>query len=810
MKSQAAVVRRGDVVRIRASRWRITSCAGYGPTVVVDATGCDATNRAERARFLLPFEPLDRIDAPAAPAVVRPARWRHTARPALADACPSWTSLRTAARANLTPIPFQLEPALALARGDACRFLIADSVGLGKTVEAGLMLAEILERRPEARAIVIAPAGLRDQWRLELRTRFNLDAQVLDAAHIATAARQLPGHVNPWAIQPIAITSIDYVKRPEVIRALEPLVWDLAVFDEAHNLTGRSDRAAAAGLLASRARVVVLLTATPHTGDDGAFKRLCELGKLGSGEPLAVFRRTRADAGLADAPRSPLLRVRPTADEAVMHEVLMAYVQRVWRESPARTLTGARLAASVLARRACSSAYALARSAERRLMLLSDTAGVPRMQPELPFGQDAQVDEAPQWQLGTRGLSDAAAERQYLQRLLALAVTAAASESKIAALRRLLSRIEEPAIVFTEYRDTLQRLAGELGDAHPLQLHGGLTPRERADVLRRFTGGRARLLLATDAGSEGLNLHQRCRLVINLELPWTPLRLEQRAGRVDRIGQARQVHAIHLVGAGTCEELTLARLVERGRRQRTVLTLLSRAPDEARIAAAALGREPLPDPAPAPLLPDDVVALDLREDALAENLRVERARALLATESNHRTERRGVITHLRRRRAVPAAPECLWLFKVTVAGANGHLLWEPVVPVRATTSSRHGPSAQASRTTLDPLHPGVQRVLAEARGRLLQELRRSLDRAVGVWRTREWRVTDELQSDDGRLSAGLLQPGLFDRRAEHLAASQASLLTEALVRSEERLADLSAIQQPLVEGCDLIFAVLLE
>ena len=199
---------------------------------------------------------------------------------------------------------------------------------------------------------------------------------------------------------------------------------------------------------------------------------------------------------------------------------------------------------SALARRACSSAGSLARSVERRLTLMNGEPA-PGMQPGLPFDDMGADDDEPNTVLSSAGLHDSADERRRLEHLLELARTAAAAESKLRALKRLLSRAREPAIVFTEYRDTLQRIGSVLTDVESAQLHGGLTPHERADALRRFTRGNARLLLATDTASEGLNLHQRCRLVVNLELPWTPLRLEQRAGRIDRIGQERRVHAVH-------------------------------------------------------------------------------------------------------------------------------------------------------------------------------------------------------------------------------------------------------------------------
>ena len=181
------------------------------------------------------------------------------------------------------------------------------------------------------------------------------------------------------------IASIDYIKRPEVMRSLETLLWDVVVLDEAHHLAGRSDRAAAGSMLGDRARALVLLTATPHSGDDEAFARLCSLGSAGSSEPLVTFRRTRADAGGHVARRAPLLRVRPTHAETAMHVALMAYAQLVWNQSAQTRLSNARLAMSVLARRACSSAGSLARSVERRLTLMNGEPAMPGMQPGLPF-----------------------------------------------------------------------------------------------------------------------------------------------------------------------------------------------------------------------------------------------------------------------------------------------------------------------------------------------------------------------------------------------------------------------------------------
>jgi hypothetical protein len=174
-------------------------------------------------------------------------------------------------------------------------------------------------------------------------------------------------------------------------------------------------------------------------------------------------------------------------------------------------------------------------------------------------------------------LADASAEHGLLDAVLRAARTAGGSESKLLALTRLLRRTRESALVFTEYRDTALHVSGQLGGV-PI-LHGGLDRQARARVVDGFSRGAHRILIATDAGGQGLNLHQRCRLVINLELPWNPVRLEQRIGRVDRIGQTRRVHAVHFVGLHTGETAILARLHSRMATARDVLTDLDSSVD---------------------------------------------------------------------------------------------------------------------------------------------------------------------------------------------------------------------------------------
>src|ERR687896_1165863 len=131
----------------------------------------------------------------------------------------------------------QLEPVLAIVRGLGSRVLIADDVGLGKTIQAGLIVSELKARGAADRILVLAPAGLRDQWAAELSDRFELDAAVVDMSGARRRAAQLPVGTNPWATIPIAIASFDYVKRPELLPAIASCRWDVVIIDEAHGVT---------------------------------------------------------------------------------------------------------------------------------------------------------------------------------------------------------------------------------------------------------------------------------------------------------------------------------------------------------------------------------------------------------------------------------------------------------------------------------------------------------------------------------------------------------------------------------------------
>lgn len=782
------LLRPGHIVRARGEPWIVHRHRAGAQGSILDVRGRGADNHGVRASFLLPYEPIEHLPSSDAPRIVRPRTWRRMARGILAEATPSYDALRSPARATLALLPFQLEPAIALVSGLATRLLIADDVGLGKTIQAGLIISETLERRPDAHILVVTPAGLRDQWRGELRDRFDRDSTILDSASIAGQATHWNG--NPWSAPGILLTSLDYVKRPEVARALEALIWDVVVFDEAHALAGRSDRATIASVLARRARTLVLLTATPHSGDDRAFTRLTSLGDFGVPSPadsahrafpLLVFRRTRHDVGMASTRRTLSLRVRPTAHESEMHRVLMDYVRLVWKTA---AVPAARLAMSVLMRRACSSASSLARSIDMRLRLLGTDASRDVLQMGLPFGDPADEDGEPGAELSSPGLTDPAEERRWLERLLQLAQLAAALESKPAALRRLLRRADEPAIVFTEYRDTLRHLAHSLRDFEPAQLHGAMTPAERHDVLGRFVSGDVRVLLATDAASEGLNLHHRCRLVINLELPWTPVRLEQRIGRVERLGQQKRVHAVHLLAAATCEEASVAMLLSRMQRVANVLGSMRAAAYEERIASVSIGESPDDAPEATPVaLPPGVVIGDLRAAATAEAARLEHVRRLAGNDTR---DGRPCVTMLRRRsgRAMNH-----WAYRLVFEDSELQPLWTTLIAIEEGQRLSHRSSA-AIRHRVHLLASVVEHAFSPLATRLLSSLAADLHRSQSSAIERERVIAEGLRQQRARLATSLLQPGLFDRRAERAAAAQNATLNEALTRSSLRLAEL--------------------
>jgi hypothetical protein len=375
----------------------------------------------------------------------------------------------------------------------------------------------------------------------------------------------------------------------------------------------------------------------------------------------------------------------------------------------------------------------------------------------------------------------------WVERLIELAEQATVS-SKIAAVRRLLRRTTERLIVFSEYRDVVQTVATALADLGPVAvLHGGLAASARQEVIRSFVSGDTRVLVTTDTAGEGLNLEARCRLVVNLELPWSPLRLEQRIGRVDRIGQTRRVHAVHLLHRGSFEETVLARLEWRRACAAAELSIDDGALAEREIAAAVLGGKAIsPSASVIPPGGSPVAADSGQMPVLAQR----RLRALARRGPIDAPVNRPVYGRASRR-GQPAAGIIL-LFAGDLVAGDGRLLQREVMPLHVCLEPPH---------TLRELRKDVLLQLVKRCG-LEPLLRTEMDRRASIARADSARFAAgvERRAADliaalGRHDRQLVQGSLFDRRREQEAQLRADAVAGGHAHLGRRRGDAAALTQ---------------
>lgn len=682
------VWRVGTPLLVRGRRWRVDAITFADECAQLRLTPLEGDARGQLS-ILTPFDRPAPLRITPGSRVVSRRRWLHEVDRRVISLHP-FGSLATAARASIHLLPYQLEPAIAVTRFGACRLLITDGVGQGKTIQAGLILSELAAEAESFRALVLVPAGLRNQWIGELAERFQLPAVGADAEWLRRSALDRPPDVNPWMLPGVYVASHDFIKRAEALRPLERATWDVVVIDEAHLAGAATDRRAALDAVASRALRVVLLTATPNRGDPAAFTSLCRIGAAATdAAPPLLFNRRRRTVDNAPARKVGVAAVAISDAERRMHRLLEQYAAQIWKEAAHRGDDRARLVSIVLRKRALSSAFALAISLRRRAALLAAGRDQPaEAQLLLPLNDEDAVDDDERGaNLGVPGLTDAERERWWLTAVTRAARAAARRESKLRWLLRFIARVREPMIVFTEYRDTLRRLFRAIvRTGRPtLRLHGGMGLAERREVPHEFSR-RDYILVATDAAAEGLNLHHRCRLVVHYELPWNPARLEQRAGRVDRIGQRLRVHELALLANTRAERVVLAPLLHRSARvdeedRFQILAGLT----ESRVATAVMRGVPV-DPARRPS-PD--AGLDVTDPPAAltrcageEAERLARLRILMARSPPvARPCRPSAIVVTRSRRARRAA-NCLHLLYAvhleTPTGADCHGCMVPV------------------------------------------------------------------------------------------------------------------------------------
>jgi superfamily II DNA or RNA helicase len=768
----------GEHLAVRGTNWRVVQSTAHVDCTALDLAGVEGPPAMRT--FMLPFDRPRRAPVPRL-TVLSPPLWAEHVAARLGRTFP-FGGLRFCPR-SIQLLAYQLEPALAVFRHSTTRVLIGDDVGLGKTVEAGVIVREVVGRRATARVLVIVPAALRRQWKDELASLLDLPSIEAHATWLRTITRELPPDVNPWSIPGIYLASVDFVKRPEVLGPLESVRWDLLVVDEAHGATPGTGRLAAVDALGCRASIVVLLSATPHSGDQNQFDALCGIGSGAGHSPLVCFRRTRAEVDVAQGPlRSRVLTVAPTESERQMHRLLERYTSLLWA-SARRGNANPALLATVFRKRALSSAGALAVSLVRRL---SSMASPPRVeaQPWLPLeGDDTDTaDEDADSVLSGKGLDNPASERAVLEQCLQAAEASSVSESKTARLLRLLSRLHSPAIVFSEYRDTAVRLRSGIAATgrQVVLLHGGLTPDERAVVTTEFMKGGV-VMVATDAASEGLNLHHSCRLVIHYELPWSPARLHQRCGRVNRIGQQRRVHEIALVAADTAEQLVLQPLLRRLRDSGTFnrSSIVHQLP-EALVAARVFDGDQVTAPA-RPVPParhgEPFITLDLSAEARAEVERLQVARAI-----DPRGTSAGLVIPVTLQpqaigeRAVRRTSNAMTIvYSIGFRDGAGEMLEETLLPLAVEYGGRRWPrnrralGAQVSRA-VEELAPRLDSALETVACARLASIGAAHSLNVAAREARRRAMSGPLRSTAGVL----VQPGLFARaglRTDRPAAS---------------------------------------
>jgi superfamily II DNA or RNA helicase len=472
---------------------------------------------------------------------------------------------RSAARLGFEPRAYQLVPLLMALRLPVLRLLIADDVGIGKTIEAGLILREMIDRGEADRFTVLCPPHLVEQWTRELKTKFDLDAVAVTAASASRLERDLPASQTLFEANPFTVVSLDYIKaerrRDSFARACPALV----AVDEAHACVGthqsRQQRFALLKHLSEdRVRHLILLTATPHSGDEAAFDRLLSLlDQEFEGAPFDTdamrlrlarhfVQRRRIDITSRDWGEERVFPQHKSAghpyslsnDHKSFHDAVLDYclgvVEGAGPEQYRRRLA---FWGTLALMRCVGSSPAAAVSALRNRL-----AAEPDRLEEQVFDDDADEADAVDVEPAS-GIS----EGDPLAALVAQAEgLTKAHDPKLDALLKLLKPlVTEGAnpVVFCRFIATAEHVAAGLRKVFPKlrveAVTGELPAEDRRERVEGMTEAPQRLLVATDCLSEGINLQTLFDTVIHYDLSWNPTRHQQREGRVDRFGQPAPV-----------------------------------------------------------------------------------------------------------------------------------------------------------------------------------------------------------------------------------------------------------------------------
>lgn len=521
---------------------------------------------------------------------------------------------------------YQLDPVVRAIQMPRVNLLIADDVGLGKTIEAGLVAQELILRQRVRRILIVCPSSLQVQWREQMRDKFGLDFRSVDSDLMRDLRRRRGIHVNPWTHFPRLITSIDFLKRDRPLRlfrevlpaegeSIYPRRFDLLIVDEAHNVapsgSGRyaidSQRTAAIRLLEPHFEHKLFLTATPHNGYPESFTALLELldtqrfarGVAPDRNQLQVVMVRRLKSELPPhwdgRPRFPkrdpkAIEVEYGEAERRVHAALRAYTElrRKGAAEDATELYATEFVLKLLKKRLFSSPEAFRttlnqhqqslKSATRQAKTRFSKPPVGILRRQLEQVEEEFADDAVYEEITEEAIASSSRlfrevtpeESQLLQEMQAWAEDASRRpDSKAQELLDWINQhirpsgkwSEQRVIIFTEYRATQKWLfnllasKGLVKNDRLMTLYGGMASQDREKVKAAFQAhpdtSAVRILLATDAASEGLDLQNYCSKLIHYEIPWNPNRMEQRNGRIDRHGQrSQEVSIYHFVGKG--------------------------------------------------------------------------------------------------------------------------------------------------------------------------------------------------------------------------------------------------------------------
>ena len=460
------------------------------------------------------------------------------------------------------------------------RALIADDVGLGKTIEAGLILKELTARNRADRVLFVVPAHLQKKWIRDMDRFFDISLTPGDRQWVEGERRRLGEEANIWnQDHQQMVASMAFLRQEEFRDELDNAFWDVVVVDEAHKAAKRGESPSKTSKMVERVAdnsdSLLLLSATPHDGKGDAFRSLVEYIDpflVAEDQELSkeavdrvMMRRGKQtiydDNGERIFPNREVgtIPVERTHEERQFYQAVTEYVKHVYNRSEQLNEPAVGFAMALMQKRLVSSIGAIKATLSRRLANLVDQQSTATSLSEEASayleGEDLDEEDKQKAEEELAGLtiteSDAQLEEEIetLRDLVSLA-EGIPVDSKAQKVRRYIQQLleenpNEKVLLFTEYRDTLDYILDLVKDEpwadEILTIHGDVDKEDRAKIEDEFNHGQSRLLFATDAASEGIDLQHSCHIMVNYELPWNPNRLEQRIGRLHRYGQDKEV-----------------------------------------------------------------------------------------------------------------------------------------------------------------------------------------------------------------------------------------------------------------------------